>query len=99
MTSQGLQLEGQTETENIGRGAERSPKKNKEVGSCTALEGMVKTSPRMIMSTSQLLYRRNGPPTAFSIHFSSCTVEGRDESQGDLIEIKRSEDRTLRDVH
>lgn len=76
-----------------------SPKKNKEVGSCTALEGMVKSSPRMIMSTSQLLYRRNGTPTTFSIHSSSCTVEGRDESQGDLMEIKRSEDRTLRDVH
>lgn len=76
-----------------------SPKKNKEVGSRTALEGMLKISPRVIMSTPQQLYRRNGPPTAFSIHFSNCTVEGRDESQGDFTEIKRSEDRTLRDVH
>lgn len=63
------------------------------------LEGVMKISPCMIMSTSQLLYRRNGPLRAFSIHSSSCTVEGRDESQGDLTEIKRSEDRTLRDVH
>lgn len=35
------------ETENIRYGAEMSPKKNKEVGSCTALKGMVKISPRM----------------------------------------------------
>lgn len=45
-----FQLEGKTETENIRYGAEMSPKKNKEVGSCTALKGMVKISPRMIIA-------------------------------------------------
>lgn len=66
-----------------GVGAELSPEKNKEVGSCITRGVMLKISPHMLMSMSQMLYREADlwPWPAFCIHSSSCTVEGRVERQ------------------